>query len=63
MIPVGTLVRILYPDYAAGIRGRIEGREPSGRYIVRLEEDPLKDNNFPLILSLEERDFELVHEQ
>jgi hypothetical protein len=63
MIPVGTVVKILYPDYVAGMRGRIEGREASGRYIVSLEDDPLRNDNFPLILSLEESDFELVHDE
>ena len=63
MIPIGTSVRILYPSYAAGKRGRIEGREGSGRYIVRLQEDVLREDKFPLVLSLEVSDFELVHDQ
>lgn len=63
MLPIGTLVRIRYPDYAAGMRGRIQARESSGRYIVKLEENPLTDSPSPLILSLEESDFELIHNQ
>jgi hypothetical protein len=63
MVQVGTLVRVIYPDYAAGILGRILAREMSGRWIVELEENPLEDSNEPLFLSLEETDFEVVESQ
>ncbi|NJK48675.1 hypothetical protein HC931_11285 [Candidatus Gracilibacteria bacterium] len=60
MVQIGTLVRVIYPDYAAGILGRIQAQEMSGRWIVRLEENPLEDSNEVLILSLEESDFEII---
>jgi hypothetical protein len=63
MVQVGTLVRVIYPDYAAGILGRIQAREISGRWIVRLEENPLEDSNETLILSLEESDFEVIEQE
>ncbi len=63
MISIGTPVRIRYPDYAAGRRGRIQAQEASGRWIVRLEENPLEDSPSPLILSLEESDFEIIHDE
>ncbi|MCU0535593.1 MAG: hypothetical protein MUD14_17010 [Hydrococcus sp. Prado102] len=63
MAQVGTLVRVIYPDYAAGILGRIQARETSGRWIVRLEENPLENSNDILILSLEESDFEIINSE
>ncbi|NEO89889.1 MAG: hypothetical protein F6K56_06400 [Moorea sp. SIO3G5] len=60
MLKVGTLVRVLYPEYVAGLSGRIEAREESGRWIVRLEENPFEQNDQPFILSLDESDFELI---
>lgn len=29
MISIGTLVRVIYPDYARGVEGRIEAQESS----------------------------------
>ncbi|AFY77531.1 hypothetical protein Ple7327_2214 [Pleurocapsa sp. PCC 7327] len=63
MVQVGTLVRVLYPDYAAGILGRILARETSGRWIVKLEENPLEKSDEPLFLSLEEAEFEVIEPQ
>jgi hypothetical protein len=60
MVKIGTLVRVIYPDYAAGSLGRIQAQEISGRWIVKLEENPLEDSNEMLILSLEESDFEII---
>jgi hypothetical protein len=60
MVEIGTLVRVIYPDYAAGILGSIQAQEISGRWIVKLEENPLEDSNNTLILSLEESDFEII---
>ena len=36
MLKVGTVVRVIYPEYAAGIQGVIQAQETSGRWIVRL---------------------------
>jgi len=60
MVRAGTLVRILYPDYAAGYIGRVQAREISGRWLVQLNENPLNDSSEPLLLSLEETDFEVI---
>ncbi|WP_287253806.1 hypothetical protein [Moorena sp. SIO4E2] len=60
MLKVGTLVRVIYPDYVAGLSGRIEAQEESGRWIVRLEENPFEQNDQPFILSLDESDFEVI---
>jgi hypothetical protein len=60
MVQAGTLVRVIYPDYAAGLLGRIQAQETSGRWIVKLEENPLGNSEEPLFLSLEEEDFEII---
>lgn len=57
---VGNLIRVLHPEYAAGILGFIQAQEISGRWLVRLLENPLENTNEPLILSLEESDFEVI---
>ncbi|MDY7012389.1 MAG: hypothetical protein SVX43_02105 [Cyanobacteriota bacterium] len=63
MLEVGTLVRVLYPDYAAGRRGYIEAREEeSGRWIVRLEKSSLSKNDEPLLLSLKESELEEIED-
>lgn len=63
MIGIGVLVQVNYPGYAAGMRGRIQGREPSGRWIVELEENPWQDSARPLLLSLEESEFEVINSE
>jgi hypothetical protein len=60
MLKVGTLIRVTYPKYAAGIQGRLQAQEESGRWIVRLEENPIDASDEPLLLSLEESDFEVI---
>jgi len=60
MLKVGTLIRVIRPEYAAGIQGIIQGREESGRWIVRLEQNLMNPNDVPLMLSLDESDFELI---
>ncbi|PSF38441.1 hypothetical protein C7H19_05505 [Aphanothece hegewaldii CCALA 016] len=60
---VGNLIRVLHPDYAAGILGSIQAQETSGRWLVRLLDNPLENINEPLILSLEESDFEVLDSQ
>ena len=60
MLKVGTLIRVTYPEYAAGHQGHLQAQEPSGRWIVKLEENPFKDSEKPFLLSLEESDFEVI---
>jgi hypothetical protein len=60
MVQVGTRVRVIYPDYAAGMIGRIVGKEVLGRWIVKLEQHLLEENNETFLLSLEETDFEVL---
>ncbi len=60
MLKVGTVVRVLYPEYAKGIEGIIEAKEERGRWIVRLEKKSLKGKPELWFLSLEESDFEVI---
>ena len=60
MLKIGTLVRVLYPEYAAGVLGRILDSEPPDRWIVQLEYNPIEDDEDPLLLSLEESEFEVI---
>ena len=60
MLKIGTLVRVLYPEYAAGVLGRILDSEPPARWIVQLEYNPIEDDEDPLLLSLEESEFEVL---
>ena len=54
MIKIGTLVRILHPDYVAGCKGIIQDRENENRrWIIRLEETDLKRTQEPILLSLD----------
>lgn len=54
------LVRIIYPFYARGMEGRIEGQESNGRWLVRLKENPIKHQKESIVLSLEESEFEEI---
>ncbi len=57
----GTLVRVLRPDYVAGLIGVIEASErESKRWIVKLEDSCLKDKEQTVRLSLPESDFEII---
>lgn len=56
-------VRVLYPLYAEGICGCIQAREESGRWIVKLDESTFTDATEPILLSLEESDFEVIGEE
>ncbi|AFY76304.1 hypothetical protein Ple7327_0877 [Pleurocapsa sp. PCC 7327] len=62
MLKVGTLIRVIYPEYAVGIHGYLQAEEKSGRWIVKLLKNPLEDEDDkePLLLSLEESDFEAI---
>ncbi len=52
------VVKTLYPPYAAGLQGIIEAPEcDSKRWIVKVIKDDL-----PLLLSLEEGEFEIIKE-
>ena len=60
MLKPGTLVRVLYPDYVAGELGYLQAQEDRGRWIVRLTKNPIEAPDEPLLLSLEESEFELL---
>jgi hypothetical protein len=60
MIRIGMLVRVIYPIYAQGMEGRIEDQETTGRWLVRLTENPLNHQQEEIMLSLEESDFEVI---
>ncbi len=62
MIRIGMIVRIIYPEYARGMEGRIEAQENGGRWLVRLELNPLNHQPESIVLSLEESDFEVMEE-
>lgn len=61
MVKIGTRVKILYPEYAAGMEGQIEAKEASGRWLVRVTDISLEIAAKPLILSLEESDFTIIN--
>ena len=61
MLKVGTVVRVIYPEYAAGIQGVLQAQETSGRWIVQLEKHSEQEDDEPLLLSLEESDFEVIN--
>ncbi|MDJ1170922.1 hypothetical protein PMG71_15950 [Roseofilum sp. BLCC_M154] len=63
MLKPGTLVQVLYPDYAAGALGYLKAEEDKGRWIVQLIQNPIEDPNEPLLLSLEESEFEVIDPQ
>lgn len=60
MIERGTGIRVLYPNYAAGLKGVIEDREKKGRWIVKLENTSVTNKKETLLLSLDESDFEVI---
>ncbi|EAZ90356.1 hypothetical protein [Crocosphaera chwakensis] len=62
MIRIGMVVRVIYPDYAKGIEGRIEAQESNGRWLVRLEQNPINHQPESIVLSLEESDFEVIEQ-
>ncbi len=59
MIQIGTLVRIIHPDYVAGCKGIVQDRENENRrWIIKLEETDLNRSQEPILLSLDESEFE-----
>lgn len=60
MIKIGTWVRVIEPDYASGSIGRIQAQEASGRWLVKIEDSFFPDREKPMLLSLEEGDFEVI---
>lgn len=60
MPPLGTRIRVLYPKYAEGLKGYIQAQEGSGRWIVILEQNPSSTDQEPVLLSLEEQDFQII---
>lgn len=52
-------MRVIYPNYAAGIRGKLIAQEKSGRWIVKLDRNPFGEGE-PLLLSLKTEDFEVI---
>ena len=60
MIRIGMLVRITAPAYIRGMTGRIEGKEANGRWLVRLEENPINRQPESIIFSLEASEFEVI---
>ena len=61
-ICIGMVVRVIYPDYARGFEGLIEAKEKKGRWLVRLEQNPLNYRPESILLSLEELEFEVIEE-
>jgi len=57
---VGNIVRVLYPPYASNRLGRLLVQEGATRWLVRIERDLALDINEPLLLSLEETEFEVI---
>ena len=59
MLNIGKRVRVIYPDYVAGLQGKLVAQEDSDRWIVKLEKN-LGDRRETLLLSLKTSDFELL---
>jgi hypothetical protein len=59
MLNIGKRVRVIYPDYVAGLRGELVAQEDSDRWIVKLEKN-IGDRRETLLLSLKTSDFELL---
>lgn len=58
---LGTTVRVIRPDYAEGLVGTVEGRElECDRWIIRLNENPLDEEDEPIRLSLARSDFVVI---
>ena len=47
---------VISPDYVSGLEGIIIGKDGKNRIVVKLKDIPV-DSRFPIILSLEEKDF------
>ena len=61
MIQVGSFVKVLYPKYVYDYHGIVEAPEDiSGRWIIRLVNNPLYDGDEPLYLSLNESEIEVI---
>lgn len=61
MIKIGSLVKILYPQYVFEYHGIVEASEDiTGRWIIRLIVNSLDNSQEPVLLSLNESDIELV---
>lgn len=58
---LGNIVRVLYPPYASNLLGRLLAQEAPTRWLVRIERDLTKGINEPLLLSLEESEFEVIY--
>ena len=61
MIETGTLVRILYPNFAIGCKGTIQNYDNvKKRWIVRLEQNKFEKSQKPIFLYLDDLDFRVV---
>ncbi len=61
IIEIGSLVKILYPKYAFKFHGIVEAPEnKTGRWIIRLINNPFSNSIEPLLLSLKESEIELI---
>lgn len=62
MIQIGSFVKVVYPDYVSDSHGIVEASEDiSGRWIIRLTNNPLYDSDEPLFLSLNESEIEVIY--
>jgi hypothetical protein len=61
MIEIGSLVKILYPKYVFQFHGIVEAPEDrTGRWIIRLINNPFHNSKEPLLLSLKESEIEPI---
>lgn len=62
MIKPGLSIRVRCPVYAIGLEGVVEAKESRHnlRWIVKIKNHSLKANQKPLLLSLDESDFEVL---
>jgi hypothetical protein len=60
-IRIGSLVKILYPKYVFDFHGIVEAPEDiTGRWIIRLINNPFGNSREPLLLSLNESEIKLI---
>lgn len=61
-IEIGSLVKIIYPKYVFDFHGIVEAPEDiTGRWIIRLINNPFSNSREPLLLSLNESEIQLIN--
>ncbi|MGK7942554.1 MAG: hypothetical protein AB4062_20830 [Crocosphaera sp.] len=62
MMKIGTVIRVISPEYVAGFMAIITAKEINKRWIVRLKHSFFTDKKEVVLLSLNESEFEVIEE-